>query len=67
MKKENIFDLYEQQNRKQAQPKPERLPEEVAPEEIEPEEVTPEPDNAEPEPAPEAQPEKPEEGEDNGV
>ena len=38
MKKENIFDLYEQQNRKTAQPKPERLPEEVAPEEIEPEE-----------------------------
>ena len=67
MKKENIFDLYEQQNRKTAQPKPERLPEEVAPEEIEPEEVITEPDNAEPEPAPEAQPEKPEEGEGNGV
>lgn len=66
MKKENIFDLFEQQHKDDQTQEPERIPGEVKPEDIEPaKEATPEPKQEPEQPTPEPAPEpvqKPQEG-----
>lgn len=72
MKKENIFDLFEQQHKDDQKQEPERIRGEVTPEDIEPsKEVTPEPkqepEQPTPEPAPEPVQETQEGGEEHGA
>lgn len=66
MKKENIFDLFEQQHKEDQKEEPERIRGEVTPEDIEPaKEVTPEPKQEPEQPTPEPKPE-PEQKEQEG-
>lgn len=73
MKKENIFDLYEEQHKDDQAPASDRVPGEVTPEDVAPaKEATPEPkQEAAPEPKKEATPEpekqEPEKGGEDGV
>lgn len=72
MKKENIFDLFEQQHKDDQKQEPERIRGEVTPEDIEPaREATPEPkqepEQPTPEPAPEPVQEPQEGGKENGA
>lgn len=72
MKKENIFDLFEQQHKDDQKQEPERIRGEVTPEDVEPvREATPEPkqepEQPTPEPAPEPVQEPQEGGKENGA
>ena len=72
MKKENIFDLFEQQHKEDPKQEPERIRGEVTPEDIEPtKEVTPEPkqepEQPTPEPKQELEQEPQEGGKENGA
>lgn len=73
MKKENIFDLFEQQHKDDQKQEPERIRGEVTPEDVEPaREATPEPkqepeQKQEPEPTQEPEQKPQEGGTENGV
>jgi hypothetical protein len=67
MKKENIFDLFEQQHKEDQKEEPERIRGEVTPEDIEPaNEVTPEPKQEPEQPTPEPTPEPVQEPQEGG-
>lgn len=69
MKKENIFDLFAEQQKDEPAPAAERIPGEVKPEDVEPaqEAAPPEPKQETPEPQQEPAQEAQEGGKDNGV
>ena len=70
MKKENIFDLFEEQQKDEPDPAADRIPGEVKPEDVEPAQEAapaPEPKQEKPEPQQDPETKQQEGGKENGV